>query len=71
MKKLISAAWILFAVTLAACDCPEAPDEWRGASLDGCSSAGFTCCSYSNDSCFYTLCQEACGEWQEESWACY
>ena len=63
---------IVLALHLSGCDCPEAPDEYRGASLTGCSDGGsVTCCSYSGDRCAYTLCQEACGEWSQESWYCW
>jgi len=54
------------------CGCPDRPDTWKGAELTGCSDAGdVTCCSYSGDSCSYIVCQESCGDWEQESWACY
>lgn len=63
--------WLILVVALAGCVCEEAPSEYRGAALDGCSTAGdASCCSYSGESCSYILCQTGCGEWGLESWAC-
>jgi hypothetical protein len=68
MKTLMVA---LLMLGLVACDC-ELPDRWKGASLDGCSEAGdIVCCSYSNDNCSYTVCQDVCGEPEQTSWYCY
>lgn len=55
---------------LTACDC-ELPDRWKGAALDGCSSAGdVTCCSYSDSQCTYTVCQTSCGDPEQSGWYC-
>jgi hypothetical protein len=68
MKTLMVA---LLMLSMVACDC-ELPDRWKGASLDGCSEAGdIVCCSYSNDNCSYTVCQDVCGEPEQTSWYCY
>jgi hypothetical protein len=61
----------LLSACLISCDC-ELPDRWKGASLDGCSEAGdIVCCSYSDDRCSYTVCQDVCGEPEQTSWACF
>ena len=66
---ILALASMLTLVT--ACDC-EAPDEYQGATLDGCSEAGdIVCCSYSDDRCAYTVCQDVCGEPEQTSWACF
>ncbi len=68
MRHMILLACLL----LAACECDEAPDTWRGARLTGCSDGGSaSCCSYSGSRCHYVVCSNECGSWEQSSWSCW
>lgn len=77
MRRLLLA--LVTVAVMVGCDCPDAPSTYKGARLSGCSGGGsIQCCSYDGitctaegcSGCDYTLCQEDCGDWEEQSWYC-
>lgn len=72
MRRLLLAFAALFAPVMGGCDCEDAPDTYRGAPMVGSYSGySYSCATYANRSCEYTLCQEDCRGWELDSWYCY
>lgn len=53
--------------------CEEPPDTYKGAPRNGgFSGYGYSCATYANRNCDYTLCQDdGCGPWELSSWYCW
>lgn len=64
MKKLLP---LLF---LAACDCEDMPETYKGAELQYTfTDSGTPCGFYTNQNCDYTVCLVDC-EWVAVDWGC-
>jgi len=75
MTRLLLGLAALFAPVMGGCSlCDEAPETYNGAPMNGSfSGPGYTCASYADRNCDYTLCQQdGCGrDWELTSWYCY